>query len=405
MAKKKDRPSPRVRRAAETNDAVERIIAATQNAAADLAKIPQGTDNVRRLRTGQPAQWSRSLIDQFGAETMLGVNDNVSRNAVVELWRNQGRIAYDLNPEMAARLHRSDLKGKLPGGLFDRLPHISPMIPLPRPWPFRNPNSKRTGLIRAFFLTGRVGREAFCSTTDKRSEGLAIMPWVEWEGAEPGAYLDVATPLFVIPRTEAPFTVADIIDHTNTWHGTHTDGTEKKVVKQILPGALSILMYLCCDNRDVQEPPARPAAQGRKRQAPPRDPFYVRVGWHIGPKLHAQRLRTQQEGGRERGGVVFPTGTEFGPQHRIGHFKTVHHGPQKSRQSLLWLDPYWTKKDMLEEMEAEGREPGTGIIPVDAQQRDPAGHRDVKLSNLGRAKEKELREREAQRVREDEWEF
>jgi hypothetical protein len=397
---KQPKPSARVRRASETNEAVERIIAATQNAAVDLGAIPQALDNVRRLRTGQPAQWSRNLIAQKGAENVLAINDFVARNAIVELWRQQGRIAYDLNPELAAQLHRSDLKGKLPGGLFDRLPHISPLIPLPRPWPFR---STRNGLIRGFFVTGRIGREAFCPTTDPNSVGLGIMPWVEWEGAQLGQYLEVATPLFVIPRTDGPFTVDDIIDHTNTWHGTESDGTEKKVTRQILPGALSLLMYLCCDNRDVQEPVQQAPSKGKRKQAPPRDPFYVRVGWHIGPKLHSGMIRAKARA--EHGGVAVPSGAEYGPQHRVGHYKLVHHGPQKSLSSLRWIEPYWTKLDELEQMRAEGREPGTGIIPVDQQQRDPSGHRDVKLANLGTAKAKEIRQREAQQAREDSMEW
>jgi hypothetical protein len=399
------KPSPRVRRAAETNEAVERIIACTQRAAADLAPIPQAAENVRRLRRGMGTTWPYPLVEAYGAEKVLSLDDYVLRNAVVDLWRLEGRIAYDLHPEMAAKLHRADLKGKVPGDLFSRLPHRSPLVPLPRPWPFQ---SGRKGLIRGFFLTGVVGKggdAGLCITTDPRSDGLGVMPWIEWEGAGPDDYEKVVTPLFVLPSTRDAFTVADIVDHTNDWHGTETDGNERKIVKQILPGAISVLMYLCCDNRDMPEHGDRgPGASKRGRAAPPRDPFYVRVGWHIGPKLHAARLLAQG-GGQLRDGVSVPSGVEYGPQHRVGHFKWVHHGPARSQQSFKWIDPYWTKLDLLEEMRAEGREPSTGIIPVDAQRRDPAGHRDVKLSNLGRAKEREIREREAQRSREDDWDW
>jgi len=391
------RASVRMRRAAETNDAVERILASTNRLSSDLGGIPQASENVRRLRRGEPAQWGRSLIEKIGVEDVIAVNDHVSRNAIVDIWRQQGRIAYDINPEMAAQLYRADLKGKLPGGLFSRLPHISPMVPLPRPWPFRS-NNGTTGLIRAYFLTGRVGREAFCPTTDRRSEGLSVMPWVEWEDSRgPEWYEDVATPLFVLPSTDDPFTMDDVIDHTNTWHNTHSDGDEMKMVRQILPGFMSIMTYLCCDNRDMEEPAPPPTPKGRKPQAPPRDPFYVRVGWHVGPALHANRMRAQQEQTRDRGGVSEPTGVEYGPQHRAGHYKSVPHGPKRSLRSVRWIDPYWTKRELLE----EGQEPGTGIIPVNPQRSDPSGHRDVKLANLGRAKEKEIREREAQRVREE----
>jgi hypothetical protein len=390
--------SARVLRARETNDAVERILACTERAEGDLKDIPGGSENVRRLSRGEPAQWSRALVGKYGAESILSVNDYASRNAVVELWRQQGRIAYSLHPEMAASLYRADLRGKLPGGLFERLPHISPMVPLPRPWPFVS-NDGTKGLIRAYFLTGRVGRESYCATTDPRTEGLAVMPWVEWEGAEPDGYMDVATPLFILPSTKDPFTLHDVLDLTSTWHNSTAQGNEMTMVRQLLPGLVSIMTYLCCDNRDIQDPPPS-ATKGRRRPAPvPDEPFYVRVGWHIGPKLHAARTRAQA--GRSRDGVSFPTGVEYGPQHRAGHFKTVHHGPQRSLSSARWVDPYWTKRELLE----EGEEPTTGIIPVDPQQRDPSSHRDVKLSNLGSKKAKEIREREAQQTREGDWDW
>lgn len=400
MGKKAKGMSPRMRRASGTNDAVERIIACTNRASRDLSAIPQASENVRRLRRGEPAQWPRSLVEAYGAEDVLSINDHASRNAVVDIWRQEGRVAYDIHPETAASMYRADLKGKLPGGLFNRLPHISPMMPLPHPWPFRS-NDGTKGLIRAYFLTGRVGRESFCSTTDERSDGLGIMPWVEWEHFNgPDDYLGVATPLFVLPSTQDPFTMRDILDHTSAWHNSQAQGNEMKMVRQMLPGALTMLSYLCCKNADVDPPPT--PARGKRHQAPPRDPFYVRVGWHIGPKLHAAGGRA---GGRVRDGISVPSGVEYGPQHRVGHPKTVWVGPGRKRDESIWVDPYWTKLDMRDDMRDRGEEPGTQIVPVDPQHGDPASHKDIRRANLGTAKSREIAERERQQQRQDDWEF
>jgi hypothetical protein len=400
VGKKGGKPSVRVRRASETNEAVERILASTARLWHEIrpANIPHAQDNVRRLRRGEPAWWPSDMHARFG-QHMLALQDHIARHAVVDLWRQQGRVAYDLHPEMAAQLYRADLKGRLPGGLFRRLPHISPMVPLPRPWPFVS-NTGVKGLIRAYFLTGSVG-QSFCPTTDPRSEGLVVMPWIEWDHAVDGEYEAVATPLFALPNTDKPFTLDDVIDSTNTWAGVTDAAGEKELVrplvKQILPGFMSVLTYLCCDNRDVVEPQPVKARRGPRMQAaPPREPFYVRVGWHIGPKLHDQRMLAQGGG---RGAVAVPSGVEYGPQHRAGHYKRVHHGPRRSLESVRWVDPYWTKRELLE----EGQEPGTAVIPVDRQRRDPANHRDVKLVNLGRTKAEEIKAR--QQAREDEWEF
>jgi hypothetical protein len=401
-------PSPKMRRAQETNDAVERILADTNESMMHFRGIYGARENVLRVRRGQGAVWPQATKEVLRPQDLVTLMDHVARCAVVDLWRQQGRIAYDLHPEMASTLYRADLKGKLPGRLFKQIPHISPMIPLPRPWPYRSVlpggGKGREGLIRAYFLTGRVG-QGFCPTTDKRAEGLVVMPWIEWTETSPKEYGRAVTPLFALPSTDDPFTLDDVIDQTNAWH---SDGEadhsptalERRTLKQLMPGFLSIMTYLCCDNRDVEEPRA-PQTQGKRKQAPPRDPFYVRVGWHVGPALHAARVRAQQ--GRTRDGVSVPSGVEYGPQHRTAHFKTVHHGPGRSLSSARFIEPYWTKRELLEQMLAEGKEPGTGIIPVNQQQRDPSNHRDIKLSNLGRTKAEEIKAR--QRAREEEWDW
>jgi hypothetical protein len=389
------KPSTRIRRASEANQAVERILDLTNQIGADLNKAPGGMENAIRMRRGIDPVWDMNLEHAVGFEAVSTMLDRAASHAVVDLWRREGRVAYDVHPEMANSLYRSDLKGKLPGSIFSRIRHINPMIPLPHPWPV-NFSSGIQGLIRAYFLTGRVGR-AFCATTDERSEGLCIVPWIDTEPNAP-TYHDILTPVFPLPSMDEAFTLDDMIAGSYQWHGV-ADGTKdsRKLIKQILPGALTLLSYLCCKNADIEKPPPAPN-RGKRRQAPPREPHYVRVGWYIGPKLHAAKSRTV---GRTRDGVSIPSGVEYGPQHRVGHTKTVWVGPGRKRGEIVWVDPYWTKLDQL----GEGEEPVTQVVPVDPQQGDPSSHRDVKLSNLGSTKAKEIREREAQQAREGDWDW
>lgn len=402
MGKKKKnatgKPSPRVRRASEVNQTVERMLGEAAEITTTMRDIPGFLEVSAHLRRGLTPVWPREAEAKMTFSERVSVGDLAARTAMVDLWKRNGRVAYDVHPEMAAQLYKSNLKGKLPGELFQRVPHINPLIPLPHPWPYEPGKGRgQKGLIRAFYLTG-VTANSLCTTTDSRSEGLAVMPWINLYDEETGGYDDTVTPLLPLPATNTTFTFDDAIDHINGWHGTRTDSGDRALMRQILPGALSLLTYLCCDNRDMEEPP-RPPATGKRRQAPSRDPFYIRVGWYIGPKLHAARIRAE---GRVRDGVSVPSGTEQGPQHRVGHYRRVHHGPRtKSRTSWEWIKPYWTKLDMLE----EGAEPVTQVVPVDPQVRDPSGHRDVKLANLGTEKAKEIRERERQRAREDNWDF
>lgn len=401
------KPSVKIRRAGEANQAVERILDLTNQIQADLEKTSVGMENAVRIRRGINPVWSLAVERQLGREAqakgltvsgfdvMATLMDRATTFALVDLWRKQGRLAYAVDPELANSLYRSDLKGKIPGDIFSRLRHINPMIPLPHPWPVKFAMGA-TGLIRAFFITGHIGR-AFCPTTDPRSEGLCIVPWIDTVPEAP-TYHDVITPVFILPTSQNAFTLDDIIKKSYDWQGV-AEGTpeSRKLIKQILPGAVTMLTYLCCKNADIEAPPPAPT-RGKRQQAPSRDPYYVRVGWYIGPKLHAARSRSA---GRSRDGISVPSGVEYGPQHRVGHMKTVWVGPGRKRGEVIWVDPYWTKLDLLD----EGEEPVTQVVPVDSQQGDPSSHRDIKLANLGTEKAKEIREREAQRRRENDWDW
>lgn len=393
------RPPVRQRRASEANAAVERILGLTNQIGVDLRNAPTGMENAERMRRGIDPVWSMEVERAVGFEAASTLMDRAATYAVVDLWRKQGRLAYDLHPEMANSLYRADLKGKLPGSIFTRLRHISPMIPLPHSWPVKFSGGEE-GRIRGYFITGRTGR-AFCSTKDERSEGLCIVPWIDTD-PEATTYHDTLTPVFPLPSFDREFTLDDLIEHSYEWHGV-TKGSpqeerqSRRLIKQILPSAVTLLSYLSCKNADIQEPPPQPT-RGRKGQAPSRDPFYVRVGWYVGPKLHAAQTRAA---GRTKDGLSTPTGVEYGPQHRVGHTRTVHVGSGRKKSEVVWVDPYWTKLNML----AEGEEPVTQVVPVEAQQKDPASHRDVRLANLGNVKAKEIRDREAQRRREEDMEW
>jgi hypothetical protein len=90
--------------------------------------------------------------------------------------------------------------------------------------------------------------------------------------------------------------------------------------------------------------------------------------------LHTARQRAAAV---NRDGLSIPSGVEYGPQHRAGHFKTVWIGPGKSGQrtqsTTTWVEPYWTKLEDL----PEGVDAPTQIVPVDPQRKDPFRRRDT----------------------------
>jgi hypothetical protein len=179
------------------------------------------------------------------------------------------------------------------------------------------------------------------------------------------------------------FSAQDAIKHVEQWQGAVVDSAElrraMKSFRPLLEMTFSVITYLCTDNRDVEEPPEWLTAQrkrktGKGRQRKEREPFWVRVGWYIGPKLHEARQRASHA---PKSDVSIPSGVEYGPQHRAGHFKTVWIGPGKSGQrtqsTTTWIEPYWTKlEDLPEDMD-----PPTQIVQVDPQRGDPFRRRNT----------------------------
>lgn len=362
--------SKRILRGAEKNRVVEAILDNVNHDAFHLSTISHVKRGIEGMTRGIPFTWEPVHHRQFPRADLIQIGDLVGQIAVVELWKRNGRVALDLNEYLAADLTRSTM-GKMPGDLFDHLPYINPMVVLPQPWPVKNPDKGGyAGEITAFFITGYTG-DAFCTTTDESRDGIAVMFWMSMYrpgSTEPEKQAGV---IIYLPTFQDTFTLADVVRFTEHQHGAADRDmdipTSTKILKQFVPAALNILVYLCCDNRDVEKPVLR-QHKGKRTQAPARKPFWVRVGWHMGPALHEARRRYA---GRTKDGVSIPSGAEYGPQHRTGHFKAVWFGPAKKQSTTRWIAPYWTKLDML----AEGETPPTMIVPVGPQRHDPLRRR------------------------------
>jgi hypothetical protein len=323
--------------------------------------------------------WTQAEREQLNPNEMVRLGDLIGDCAVSELWKRNGRVVYDLHPELADALYRSKMTA-VPGSLFERIPHINPMVVLPDPWPAgKGRGGFAEGYVRAIYITGYSGASV-CNSNDPTRDGIALMfcyDVVDEETGEmvPGQHRD----LIPLPTGKAKFTARDVIEFAESWQGgTMADpGFESavKTFRPILQKAFAVLTYLCTDNRDVPPDPAweqqSRKKSGRGRKEP--DPFWVQVGWFVGPQLHTARQRAQNL----RPGISVPSGAEYGPQHRAGHFKTVWIGPGKSGQrtqsTTTWVEPYWTKLEDL----PEGQDPATQIVPVDPQRGDPFRRRNT----------------------------
>jgi hypothetical protein len=358
-------------------------VAMLTEASMELRAEPKIARRLDGLIRGIPLHWDVHDQTQFSKQTLEQVGDLMGEIGVCELWKRNGRVVYDLHEELSDALARSKMS-TVPGRIFDQLPHINPMVVLPDPWPAGPGRGTREGgWVRAFMIFGWVGR-ALCNTNDPQREGLGVLYLYDVVDEDTGEITAGGARDFMpLPTSMDKFSAQEAIKHVEQWQGAVVDDAElRKAMKSFRPlleKTFSVITYLCTDNRDVEEPPEWLTAQrkrktGKGRQRKEREPFWVRVGWYIGPKLHEARQRANHA---PKSDVSIPSGVEYGPQHRAGHFKTVWIGPGKTNErtqsTTTWVEPYWTKlEDLPEDMD-----PPTQIVPVDPQRGDPFRRRNT----------------------------
>jgi hypothetical protein len=283
-------------------------------------------------------------------------------------------VTFDLNEHMAAELYRSTYK-ELPGNIFDRLPYINPLVVLPDPWPVRYQQSE--GLVRGFFIHGFNQLPERQTYTDEEIEGLGLMFVIDLLDDETGEVRHQTYIRLQIPTGLDKFTLGQAVDFAGKraearWSRTPEEKPVLDLFTTLLKPALSILVYLCCDNRDVVEPPVvKPTRKKRKKPAQrDRDPFFVEVGWRVGPRLHAAR----RAAGRVLDGNGVPSGVQRAPHQRAGHFHKYLVGPKRTQEITLFVEPHWVNFHLL----PEDVDPITTVVTVDPQRHDPLRRRGLR---------------------------
>lgn len=342
------------------------------------------------------------------------VVDMASHVGIYRLWARNGRVTFDVNQHLADELYRSTYD-RLPGDIFSHLPYINPLVVLPEPWPVNWPNPDRKkspswGLVRGFYIHAfNRDPDQMTLTTDENIFGLGVLLVIDLIDDGTGEVrgqtymrLGIPTGLDEFTFDEAVEFAGGCVEAMYVGHSPQFTSYLWNVIAELLRPTLSLLIYFCCDNRDaVEAPVVEPMRGKRQRVAQERDPFWVEVGWRMGPRLHAAR----RAAGRARDGLSVPTGIQLAPHQRAGHFHKyrVGKGRPNERTQLItrWNMPTWVNLGEL----PEDTDPITTVVSIDPQRHDPLRRRGLKRANLGTTKAGEIREREKQRRREQSWEF
>ncbi|HWU09673.1 MAG TPA: hypothetical protein VN520_25395 [Streptomyces sp.] len=327
-----------------------------------------------QLSGGRVVTPPRYVPARFTLADQADLIDEASHVGIYRMWARRGRVTFDVNEHLAAELYRSTYK-ELPGRIFDHLPYINPLVVLPDPWPIRY--QKSDGLVRGFFVHGYNQLPERQTYTDEDIEGLGLLFVIDLLDDDTGEVRQQTYIRLHVPTGLRQFTLKQAVGFAAAraearWARTPEEKPVLALFEALLKPALSILVYLCCDNRDVVEPPVvKPTRKKRKRPAPrDRDPFFVEVGWRVGPRLHAAR----RAAGRVTEGDGVPSGVQRAPHQRAGHFHRYWTGPKRTQEVTMFVEPHWVNFHLL----PEDVDPITTVVPVDPQRHDPLRRRGLR---------------------------
>lgn len=380
MGKKRPAGPSRHSRGVKANEVTEIFVESLQERENDLrSRHTWLLPTLNQMSTGSPITFDMQPPAGMAPQDQAMLVDIAAHVGVYRLWARQGRVTYDVNENLAAELYRSEYE-KLPGNIFAHLPHINPLVVLPDPWPVSLHGSE--GLVRGFFIHGYNYRPEQQTFTNEEVQGLGLLLVIDLINVDTGEVRGQTHMRLHVPTLLREFTFKQAVtfaaEHLESNFVPATKNQSEEVVslvESVLKPSLAILIYLCCDNRDAVEPaPFQNTKVRRASVRSDRDPFWVEVGWRMGPKLHAAR----RDAGRILDGTSMPTGVKRAAHQRAGHFHKFLVGPgrpnQRTQTITRWVEPTWVGVGEL----PEGADPITTVVTVDPQKHDPLRRRGLR---------------------------
>ncbi|MBG0818309.1 hypothetical protein [Planomonospora sp. ID82291] len=300
------------------------------------------------------------------------------QHAACRLWKRY-RITYAIDRTLWHELGESDPGDIIPANLFDQLPHSDPFICFPEPL-LIDDGGDLVEKVVGVFLSGRRSETVpdaavaaygdlglvppkgttitiQCSTHHPERDVIAltfvgVMHRRDGRPHTPGGIPDLVW-THVSFGLDADATVAELVDGCLSRFPSANGG---RGVGVMLRRAVSLLIYLCAVNAEIDAAPPAPAPRGRGKgrgAARPKPPRVMNVGYRIGAKLRAYRAASAR-----RASAGGPDDRSVPPHLRRAHFHTFRHGKGRKLRKVTWLPPIPVNFDK----EADK----TTVIPVPA---------------------------------------
>ncbi|MEU4345451.1 hypothetical protein AB0H00_30070 [Nocardia sp. NPDC023852] len=250
----------------------------------------------------------------------------------VREWQ-QHRVVYRVHPELVTHLGETAPGTAIPCEVFRRLPHPDPFVvfpvPLPAPHSTGDKPVVKPPVYIGMLVTGFTNALELCSTADERLHilNVSLIGRVQAVGAEP-QYPEYSIRIPCMPER---FTIDEMIKGIRyVFTGAVSDAGPNNIELNAYRLAVSLLLYLCSDRRDIRTSTNPITSRKKRRKQQP--PTVVDVGFDIGPKLFAARngAATQSSG----------AGKPVRSHIRRAHWHTYWTGPQYQRiADVRWLHP------------------------------------------------------------------
>lgn len=344
-----------------SNKDILSVAKTTIEAVADQIRRNENLPGIRELTehfiTSDDMQAPPHLMYRAAAGGQMPLREVLATTAdcaIFRLW-SRSKVVYAMDDLLLGYLSEAS-PSPIPTQILKNLPHANPYLLLPKP-DLTDPQTtyyrQHIGVPLGAFVFGRYNQaQQLCSTADDKREdfGLMFVGLLETTGQP-----ELVTLRCTLPLRGQTFTVEDAVNATVAKFNYTDDLAEDDPAKleawlrTYVTQAFNSLLYVCTEQPDIEEyQPGRPRtgkpAKSRERRRPRPDDIdmVVKLGFRMGPALHAARARWESQ--QQATGA---SGTRKRPHQKRGHYRTYWTGVGRTLPVMRWIDPFWVNEDLL----------------------------------------------------------
>lgn len=282
-------------------------------------------------------------------EILHALDSNAEWKNTSWFWRKNSKQVLVMNDELMDEIKLASTEQFSPA-VFEHIPYESPMVIFQTPIKMECPEWDEIGGI---YLSGFIcpdGKKLLAfsgKNPDKCPKATVFFPVFS---TSKGKYYSFgALPINTSLTDNTLSSKISIRDITESIISASKEmGGVKESQKRIWIDTsaicISALLYLCSKTNDSQTVPNKSVQKSFKKaktKTVDKAPTVIKIGWETGAALSELKKKAST-----KSGVL--TDKRYDPQHRKAHFKIVWTGAGRKIPKVVFISPYWTHKEDLE---------------------------------------------------------